>query len=199
MEYGDKEKRIFESVLRLVDEGVDLSRLKTEDIAKAADMGKGTLYLYFDSKEEIVLRSILYGMHRQLEDIIARVQKEATFHDKVYAAMDFMAEQLRGRDAIVRLVMASVPPRLSKGLVNGGCQFFKERDRVIKEQADSLVELAVCEGLIPPPGDPDYAYTVCVGAVLAYMHLLSKGDVEDARWVQKIQGNCYALLLRALA
>ena len=43
MEYGDKEKRIFESVLRLVDEGVDLSRLKTEDIAKAADMGKGTL------------------------------------------------------------------------------------------------------------------------------------------------------------
>ena len=42
-QYNDKQLVILESVIRLMEEGVDLRDLKAADIAEAAGIGKGTL------------------------------------------------------------------------------------------------------------------------------------------------------------
>ena len=56
--YTAREEKIFHGVLRLAADGAELSQLKVQDIADASGMGKGTLYDYFRSKEEIFLGTL---------------------------------------------------------------------------------------------------------------------------------------------
>jgi len=48
-----------------------------EDIARQAEFGKGTLYLYFDSKEEILIYIINHGIEELAQKISARFMQEA--------------------------------------------------------------------------------------------------------------------------
>ena len=54
MTYPEKKLQILEAVRRLIGQGADLQSLRAGDIAREAGVGKGTLYLYFDSKETII-------------------------------------------------------------------------------------------------------------------------------------------------
>jgi len=42
--YGKREIDIFNAVIKIMNEGIDLHSVKAADIAEAAGMGKGTLY-----------------------------------------------------------------------------------------------------------------------------------------------------------
>ena len=55
---------------------VGFDRASIEEIAGAAEVGKGTVYLYFDSKEELFL-SVLSELKRRLGDAVAETRKLA--------------------------------------------------------------------------------------------------------------------------
>ena len=50
----DKKVLIYEAALSLVYENNDLSAIKVADIARRANIGKGTVYEYFKSKEHVI-------------------------------------------------------------------------------------------------------------------------------------------------
>lgn len=58
--YSEKQLVVLQSVIRLMEGGADLREVKASDIAQAAGIGKGSLYLYFSSKEDIILNALLY-------------------------------------------------------------------------------------------------------------------------------------------
>ncbi|WP_461207414.1 TetR/AcrR family transcriptional regulator [Clostridium sp. DL1XJH146] len=64
-----KKKAIFEAVLELVNENGVNSSIKIADIAQKAGIGKGTVYEYFKSKDEILVESLKYLM----QDISDRI------------------------------------------------------------------------------------------------------------------------------
>ena len=66
---SEKELAIYQGVLRLLEQGADIHALKASDIAAAAGLGKGTLYNYFSSKEEILLSTIRYTMEEHLRHL----------------------------------------------------------------------------------------------------------------------------------
>ena len=51
--YKEKELLIMRALLRLLSGGMSIAEIKTSDIAQEAGIGKGTLYNYFDTKEDI--------------------------------------------------------------------------------------------------------------------------------------------------
>lgn len=57
-------EKIFQGVLSLAQQGVPLYEVKVQAIATAAGLGKGTLYEYFSSKEEILAATMLWCMER---------------------------------------------------------------------------------------------------------------------------------------
>ena len=53
-------EKIFQGVLSLAQQGVPMYEVKVQAIATAAGLGKGTLYEYFSSKEEILAAGSSY-------------------------------------------------------------------------------------------------------------------------------------------
>lgn len=69
----DKKTAIYEAALSLIGEQRDISSIKIADIAQRADIGKGTVYEYFSSKEQVIAEAIIYMVEegiRSLEGVI---------------------------------------------------------------------------------------------------------------------------------
>lgn len=56
----NKKERIILSSIEFMKSGISYSNIKIKDIAEKADIGKGTIYEYFNSKEDIFFKSIIY-------------------------------------------------------------------------------------------------------------------------------------------
>ena len=59
--YKEKELTIMRALLSLISNGASISEIKASDIAREAGLGKGTLYNYFASKEDIFAKTIIYS------------------------------------------------------------------------------------------------------------------------------------------
>lgn len=87
--YSEKQLVVLQSVIRLMEGGADLREVKASDIAQAAGIGKGSLYLYFSSKEDIILNALLYRLDMQMDQVIALVEREESFREKCRAIFHF--------------------------------------------------------------------------------------------------------------
>lgn len=102
-EYSPKEIAVFEGLFQLAASGKSFSGIKVQDIATAAGIGKGTVYEYFASKEEILSSAILFALDQLLtwiEDVLSKQlplrQTLEQFSDKL---------ELDQRDMVRSLVM----------------------------------------------------------------------------------------------
>ena len=86
---SEKELAIYQGVLRLLQEGADIHALKASDIAEAAGLGKGTLYNYFSSKEEILLSTIRYTMEEHFRQLTEAINRQQGFEKKLRSALEY--------------------------------------------------------------------------------------------------------------
>lgn len=61
----DKKELILEAALSLFSDGTNIGSIKVSDIAKKAGVGKGTVYEYFESKDEIFAQSVIHFTNKQ--------------------------------------------------------------------------------------------------------------------------------------
>ena len=62
---------VYEAALQLIGQGVSPAALKIQQLADAAGIGKGTVYEYFSSKEEILQGLAEYCFARENERVRA--------------------------------------------------------------------------------------------------------------------------------
>ena len=67
-----RETAIYQAALGLIAQGASPAAMKVQDIAQAAGIGKGTVYEYFTSKEEILRGMALYCFDSEIAHIRAR-------------------------------------------------------------------------------------------------------------------------------
>lgn len=87
-----KELALYGAVRELLQEGADLTRLKVSDIAARAGIGKGTTYDYFKSKEELIVKAVIYHIYHHLQEIEQRVYQEKGFQNRIYLLMDILLD-----------------------------------------------------------------------------------------------------------
>ncbi len=66
-----------------------------EDIARLAEFGKGTLYLYFDSKEEILIYIISHGIEELAQEISALFVRETDVREALNQYMSLQYDFYR--------------------------------------------------------------------------------------------------------
>ena len=84
-QYTYKEICVFGGVMALSKEGKKIYNITVQDIAKAANVGKGTLYGYFPSKEDILVNAIVYFLSLENKKAEEIAQSGMSFKDTVYA------------------------------------------------------------------------------------------------------------------
>jgi AcrR family transcriptional regulator len=86
-----------------------------EDIAEQAGIGKGTLYLYFRSKEEIFMAALIEDARRLEQETRERMQAAARWRDKLQAYIDVRLEHLANNQDFLRIYLAEVRSMMVRG------------------------------------------------------------------------------------
>lgn len=106
--YSPKEIAAFQGLFALAKDGRRFSSIKVQDIATAAGMGKGTLYEYFSSKEDILSGTILYALDGVVRCFEQSIEKTLSFRQILQRFFDKMNGDIPF--AAVSMLIASVSP-----------------------------------------------------------------------------------------
>ena len=186
MSAGKKEK-IFEGVMRLAREGADLRLVTVQQIADAAGIGKGTLYEYFSSREEIIAATLMYAVDAELERVRAEFDDGATF-DAGLRCLCELSVRCAGNSAVgMQFLLAGAQTQADHSL----CRFFAESEKKVSELLVRLVRRAEDEGLAPADIDEAYAVLALRAAFTGCCSAARAGESDP-------QGHVRRLVLAAL-
>ena len=93
---------IYHAVEDFIAEGADLSSMRVSDIAAKAGIGKGTTYEYFTSKEELVVKAMIYLVDSMTKRILHNMEKVDTFQEKFMLLLAEMEEKVKQRACILK-------------------------------------------------------------------------------------------------
>jgi TetR/AcrR family transcriptional repressor of uid operon len=133
-------------------------KTKMDDIANLSDLSKGTLYLYFKSKEDLfygICQSSLEKVKEQLNSMLITKENLVSDAEKFY---DYFQKGVGPYHNIVLLemsVMATRNPRLRKVLI----KYRVNRHQVISE----FIELQIKKGFVRKDIDKDAITSGLVG------------------------------------
>lgn len=162
----DKVIAIYHAVEDFIAEGADISAMRVSDIAAKAGIGKGTTYEYFTSKEELVVKAMVYLVGSMTKRIINNMEKLDTFYDKFMLLLADMEEKVKQRACILKyfhmlgdlnlcdkmqeVLLTSEdarkanPMQIIRYLINAG----KEEGIITDQYSDSYMETAMFSRII---------------------------------------------------
>lgn len=157
---SDKREKILKAVLELFMENGQGS-LKVSKIAERADVGKGTVYEYFKSKEDIFIGAVEYGLSLMAEMIREKVSTTATFKESFESLVDCIFD------------IVAKGPFLSLATNPGSMPFTAQtitRIKAVMENAqnsfmallENIITKGVQEGVVSPPASKEHVQVILV-------------------------------------
>jgi AcrR family transcriptional regulator len=117
-----------------------------EDVAEQADIGKGTLYLYFRSKAEIYLACLVEEVHELMRQTREELSRARDFRAKLRAFFRIRFEFCEKHEAFYRIYQAQYSTLFTKGHA-----IPKELRQVVLQSLDfvtGVIEEAIAAGEI---------------------------------------------------
>ena len=169
---NDKIIAIYHAIEELVAEGADLSSMRVSDIAVRAGIGKGTTYEYFSSKEEMVVKAMVYLMDSMIKRILCQMEKLHTFKDKFMMLLDEMEEKTKQRTCIIKYLSMISDMHLCEQM----------HEQLIKDTQSAnpikiiryLIDCGKEEGIIKSSFSQTYMETTMFSKVLAFVMILNE-------------------------
>ena len=93
MSLPEKKAAVFRAVLKLLRQGRPLGDLKVSEIAEAAGIGKGTVYEYFPSREELLRDAMQYSRAQGFQELYAAISTAEGFEAR-WKVIEITAHQL---------------------------------------------------------------------------------------------------------
>lgn len=109
---------------------------KMEDIAKEANVGKGTIYGYFDSKEELFKEMVRYTADEYKDGMEKVLKTEKTMREKMIGLFKYHGEFLNKHLDIAKVIMSEqevLPREMKKEMIEDNIGLFKMIERTLKE------------------------------------------------------------------
>ncbi len=111
--HAGKRERIVAAALKLFASG-PYQAVTMDRVAKSADVAKGTLYLYFPSKEALYLGILSHGLESIARRYQASIDPSAGIAERLCRAIDVSIEFYDGQRDLLRLI-ATEEPRMAEG------------------------------------------------------------------------------------
>jgi AcrR family transcriptional regulator len=165
-EFRRREQEILEAALSLFDRD-DWQQVTIDDIAQKAEIGKGTVYLHFPSKEALYARITINYTLRILERL-REIDPALPVLERLREAFRiFIAEHLEGSSQH-RIVDYCWRHDFQGRLPGALVQEFEEMDRAFREPFMRDLEQAIAAGLVPDKPLPvlvEGVHAALIGAV----------------------------------
>lgn len=168
---GEKENAVYEAVLRLMARGEQLHTVTVQQIAQEAGIGKGTVYEYFTSREEILTKTFLRRIEQEIQALAARVDLAPDFDAKLESLLDAARETMRTQPSCIKLLLADVH---AAGVMEELCGSLREGGAQAAKQLFALIGRILAdgarEGALPALPGETYGLMAVAGSVLGYVN-----------------------------
>ena len=178
-----RQHEIYEAVMRLLRRERDIHAITVSQIAREAGIGKGTVYEYFQSKEELVQKAFLFAVEQELAGLGEAIRRtEGDFDEKLDILLDFLERNIQEGVTTMAMLFADIPNTPPPPLMplpqpgKGECSIFEQARMTV----DCLVEQGIREGRLQ--GERKYFRFVVFSAlagVAAHMGKLGIGSIDD--------------------
>lgn len=153
-----KKHEIIEAAIKVCAEQ-GFERAKVRDIARTAGIGKGTVYEYFASKEELFTEALRFSIARLGEGMENALTSGVTIREKLLAYArfhhQFLSEQI---DTMVLFAQFNFFSEATR-------RFLMEQQGIIFRQLAELVRQGVGSGELRADLDAEAAILVIVGTI----------------------------------
>lgn len=197
--YSPKEILVFQGFSKLIEEGISINNIRVSDIAKAAGIGKGTVYEYFKSKEEVIAKSIFYEMQIEFISILQKSDQAKGFKEKCYVGFHEVMNLMTKKQAYFQLLLTSKEIHEVFNCINGEKDNIKEFRDFVLNIMEPTINLGIQENIIDSNLDKKYIQSVfisvCSGlSTMIHFNLeeLTKEDMEDYK------NMAYTMLVKSL-
>lgn len=169
----DKRLRIIDAAAKLFGERA-FHKVLLSDVAAEARVGKGTLYLYFESKEELFFSVLLQGfsklVDRLAEDAVHNV--DAPADEQLGAIVREMAHRIHGKSSCAHLLRGTVV-----GFPTGD-EWTAKRDE-LRGLIEAVIRRGVSQGVFDDP-HPELSAQFIPGVIRSVRLLEPEGSDLDA-------------------
>lgn len=104
----ERETAVYEAALRLTAKGMNPASMKVQQIADEAGIGKGTVYEYFNSKEEILRGMVLHCFDTEICHIAEQMQPCTTLEAMENAVVAYLEDLSRNRMETYHVIASSI-------------------------------------------------------------------------------------------
>ena len=198
-QYTEKEICVFGGVMALSKEGKKIYNITVQDIAKASNMGKGTLYEYFSSKEEIIINALMYFLGLENEKAEKIAFSSTGFRDKIYALYDLLIQSFEDGFAVVSQFATSDEMLNIPKIIHDQQEYIEEVMTLRNELVMAILRQGVKEGVIRLDFDSDYirmAIMANLSCLDSCIHLPE--TTRDVCQIEQKKNHAYTLLLKSL-
>ncbi len=147
---SQKEEAMYEAVIEMVSEKCPIAQIKVSDITKRAGIGKGTAYEYFSSKDEIVVKALLYDTFQSIKKVEECLRGQERFEDKFQWMLIFLEENI-GKVGLVNEFLRIGDESFIQGEQPGDTSYQDKKDLVcayVNKIADYYMEQGFREGVL---------------------------------------------------
>ena len=175
---SEKERAVFEAVFRLLGEGREFHELKVADIAAEAGIGKGTVYEYFPSKEDILPRAIVYRLEKGFEAADRLLENDAEYPALIGDLLDGAAKVFThastGAGALITAMLRQGPQK-AQGKSKVFALWCAGK---MTELCEKLAERGKAAGAVRSGIEPEFlrfAFSAAVSAYVQYVGCNASG------------------------
>lgn len=135
---------------------------KIGDVAKEAGIGKGTVYEYFESKQQLFNEMVAYNRELHIQNINNTLKTGGDFRDKFIALARYQAQLVREHVAVFHNIACSKIIAREMGAL-----FLEQNIRVADILKEHVIE-GIKKGELRSDLDPDIAAALMMGIITQY-------------------------------
>ena len=196
--HSEKEILIFNGVMKLMNEGVNIYTIKVADIAKSVGIGKGTVYEYFKSKDELLEKSLIYYMNLSINKAIEKIDNANGFKEKIYTMLEIAKCNVQDFNSGNGFLFSNMGSCEFAYLMKSENEDFKYRENIINESIENVVLVGIKEQVIKGQNNKEYENLVIKSAIIGFENALYCSKFTTENDIYELKEKSYKLIIKGL-
>lgn len=129
----DKRERIIDAAIKLFTR-LGYHQTKLDEVAKQAEIGKGTLYLYFKSKEDLFVKSLLDGYKKSRQSAVQIISGRKNTKERLLELLELQEKIFRHNGPLIQqFIQSGATISSSKGAPKKIFEMMKDKVELFAE------------------------------------------------------------------